>query len=80
MSKDFYDAMIDTIDSRQGLWKDASRSSGLIRSNKAHQRLETKHMKTGNYRLMQYHNRIAFEQSQQNRVLSRFERKSIFKM
>ena len=75
----FIDSMFETIDKRQGLWKDPPKSKSVVRSNKAHQRLEIKHMQAGNYRLMRYHNRIAYEQSQQNRVLSRSVRKSILK-
>lgn len=75
----FWDSMIDTIEQRKGLWSEPKRNKSVERSNMAHNRLLNKHMNDRNYRLMNYHNRVAHEQWEQNRVLTKAERKKIFR-
>ena len=77
--KDYYDSLLDTIEQKKGLWSEKKRSGSVVRSNKAHDRLVQKAIKRNDFGLMWYHNDVARTQFEENRVLSRSERKNIYK-
>jgi len=74
----FYDTLLDDVEQKRGLWADKS-SPKVKRSNKAHNRLQFKAVLSGKHRLARYHGTVMMTQSDEDRVLSRRERKKIFK-
>ena len=78
MSYDFIDVLFDDIKKKQKI-KASHLSSSVKRSNKAHARLENKAMRHSKYKLMSYHNLVSHVQFEENRVITRSERRKLFK-
>ena len=83
MSKrNFYDSLIDHFEAqttKEYAEKCKKQTKAWNMSQNAHSRLEDKALKNGDMQLVRYHNCVRFLQNKKNSILSRAERKEIYK-